>query len=399
MLPPGSEMDVQPCPNYVLLADMPPMKEGGQSCNVLAWNWILAMGPQVKLVVTHRETARVDLRIVADDLPVPSVFYPDLSRTRVLWKKRVLEVCLAFVFAGRVVRAARRSGANRIFAFFAANPWFLVVSRLIAWRTKLPLDVYLVDDLEESCRLIGKPFLARFVRWLEPRMLKGADRVFVISPGFVEHMKKKYDVDAEWLPIPFPTQRLVYQPFSPPEQGVRTIAYIGAVNPLYLSALIDLLKVVQEWNSRGKSFKIKVLLLSYLEQETLEKLLGHLSHWELRFRLSTKDCRKILRDSWVIFLPYSFEESVRTMVSTSFPSRLAECLTAGRPLLVYGPPYASLPRYFVENGLALCVQSQGELEASLTQIDQSDSPALIEKYQEVLMRYHSKEAIRSHFHE
>jgi hypothetical protein len=68
-------------------------------------------------------------------------------------------------------------------------------------------------------------------------------------------------------------------------------------------------------------------------------------------------------------------------------------------LLVYGPPYASLPRYFVENGLSLCVQSQAELKASLTQIDRSDSPALIEKYQEVLMRYHSKEAIRSRFHE
>ncbi|HUD84261.1 MAG TPA: hypothetical protein VMQ67_12190, partial [Candidatus Saccharimonadales bacterium] len=264
-----------------------------------------------------------------------------------------------------------------------------------ASRTGLPLDVYLVDDLEESCRLNGQPFLARCARWLEPRILRRAERVFVISSGYVQHMRAKYGIHAEWLPIPFRDQKLVYRPYKPENPDIRTVAYIGAVNALYLSALKEFLDAAAEWNKTGASFKLKILLLTYSSPAWLEKELAASSDWEIRYRVSTDERKRTMEQCWAVFLPYSFEESVRVMVSTSFPSRLSECMTAGRPLLVYGPPYATLPCYFLHNRLSLCVQSKSDLKTALGQIDRFDSMATMREYQAVLEKYHSAHAIRS----
>jgi hypothetical protein len=180
---------------------------------------------------------------------------------------------------------------------------------------------------------------------------------------------------------------------------IREIVFFGAVNNLYVGALRDFLQVVTEWNDERNPFKIKVLILTYSTLDSVTQQLSGIGNWELRYRRSTEECRKTMKNSWAVFLPYSFEESVRVMVSTSFPSRLSECMTAGRPMLVYGPPYASLPRYFLANGLPVCVQSRRELKTALRTIEQVDSAGLIAKYQDVLTRHHSREAIAARMRE
>jgi len=356
------------------------------------------MGTCVRLVVAHRLLAPVELDKVSGGIPTPAMFYPDLARIRGVKRfgsfKYLMEVGLFWLCAGRVAKAIMASGAERIFGFFGANPFFLPMIKLIASRTGLPLDVYLVDDLEESCRMNGQMALARWTRWFEPRVLRRADRVFVISPGYRDHLKQKYGLDAQWLPIPIRVEHLVYRPFTKSDAEIREIVVLGAINWLYLSALKEFFEVVQEWNAQPDSFRIKIVIITYSEPGSVKKEFGSYSDWELHYRASDEEVRGRTKQAWAVFLPYSFDDSVRVMVSTSFPSRLAECAVAGRPLLVYGPAYASLPRYFLENGLPLCAQSRSELETNLREIDRHDSPELIEKYQAVLTRYHSKEAIR-----
>jgi hypothetical protein len=135
--------------------------------------------------------------------------------------------------------------------------------------------------------------------------------------------------------------------------------------------------------------------LTYTEPSWVKKELGEFSDWEIRYRISTEERKRAMEQCWAVFLPYSFEDSVRVLVSTSFPSRLSECMTAGRPLLVYGPSYATLPSYFVANGLPVCVQSRTELKTAFRELEHVDSAGLIVKYEAALLRYHSKEAIRA----
>jgi hypothetical protein len=58
----------------------------------------------------------------------------------------------------------------------------------------------------------------------------------------------------------------------------------------------------------------------------------------------------------MLFLPYSFLEIARQAVETAFPSKIADYLAAGKPILVFGPQYSSLVRYAREQGFAEIVQ-------------------------------------------
>jgi hypothetical protein len=381
------------------LTDAPPLRTGGHGCHVLAWNWLQAMRDQVVLVVTHRLNPTLSLRAIAAGLGVPSAFFPDLCSLRcprsLRTPKLMLELMLFRAALPRVARRIRASRAERVFALFGGAPWFLSIAGAVAGATGLPLDVYLVDDLEESARQAGQPVLARWTRTRERRLLLNAARVFAISPGYTEHLLAKYGKRAEWLPLPFPTDKVSPHPYRPRDRGAREIAFLGAVNHLYLAPLRDLLRAIQVWNRDSDEDPLRLVVMTYSSPRLVERELGRSEDLEIIHRASDIKCRERLARSWAIFLPYSFEPEHRLMVSTSFPSKLAESLPAGRPLLVYGPAYASLPRYFLENDLPLCVTDPGQLLAALRAVESYDDDALIQRYQAVLDRYHSPAVLRN----
>ena len=64
------------------------------------------------------------------------------------------------------------------------------------------------------------------------------------------------------------------------------------------------------------------------------------------------DVPKVLYGADILFLPYSFREGSRHLVETAFPSKTADYLAAGKPILVVGPPYSTLVQYASEEGFA-----------------------------------------------
>ena len=384
-------------PAYALLTDAPPLKENGHGCHVLSWNLIQILGADLKLVLTRRMNPALNLEKVAADIPVPAAFYPDLSRVRwpgrLLFLKSFCELVLFYCRLPKLSRAVKISGANRLFAFFGGDAWFLFYASALAKKTGLPLDVYLVDDLVESALLARQSRWARWIRRWEQRLLNQADRVFVISPGYQEYLKAKYGIKSQWLPIPFPRSEPAYRPAQ--KQGtIRTVAFLGAVNVLCLDAIKDLLAAIKTWNSSPREYQLELLLMTYSDPAFVHRELDLYPHWQIQHRRTDEYCRDALRQAWAVFLPYTFDPRFRLMVKTSFPSRLAEAMTAARPLLVYGPEEASLPRYFKQFDLPVCVLSQSALLDSFQQITAVDSAALIERYRETLHRLHSREAIR-----
>jgi hypothetical protein len=266
------------------------------------------------------------------------------------------------------------------------------------WLTSccgLPLDIYLVDDLEESARLASQPMAARLARWLEPRVLKQASRVFTISPGYAEHLAAKYGVHAEWLPVSVTTRHIEHRPYQPKQPDVRPIVFIGAVNDLYVGAIRDLLQIIEEWNVAPHQFALRLVLLTYTTQEYIRAELGDSKWIEATFVSTPEELHRRLQESWAIFIPYSFSAAVKVLVSTSFPTKLVDCLPAGRPVVVYGPSYASVPRYFKEHRLQVCCNSAQELKTRLKNLVQYDTKEVILEYEMVLDRFHSPEHLRA----
>jgi hypothetical protein len=385
-------------PKYALLTDAPPLKQGGHGCHVLAWQWIEALGNVVKVVVSRRLDRKLSVQRIGADLAMPVVLYPDACLIpllqRVPWIRSLLEAILFVLWLPRVAGQIQASKADRVFAFFGGDAWFLLKAGLVSRWTRLPLDIYLVDDLETSARLAGRSLLARLTRWGEPRVLRRAARVFTISPGYAEHLRAKYHVEAQWLPVPIAHPEIRQEPYQVACPDVRDLTFIGAVNPLYLDALKDCLKVIQQWNEANPPWQLRLLLMTYSAREYVERELGHSACVEILIQPPTEEFNRRLKKSWALFLPYSFSENVRVMVSTSFPTKVTDSLPSGRPLVVYGPPWASLVRYFRENRLPLCASLLTELAAVLRQVAAYDTVATMDSYEAVLRRYHGPAAIR-----
>lgn len=383
------------------LTDAPPYLAGGHGCHVLSYNLISFLKPFIRLVITRRMRRSVSQKQIKSALEVPSVFYPDLSSApsyRFLSMLKSLgEVALARLWSKRICHKIVKSGARRIFACCGADPWFLWVIEFFKRYSNLPVDVYLVDEFESSALLNGQVNFAKTVAGWEKRILPEADRVFAISKGFVEHLKNKSGLkNCHWLPIPIPLEgdKIRYIPPSFTNE-TKKIAYFGAVNPLYVGGIKDILENIRILNAKKTDSKYRLVIMSYTEPETVFSQIGAPADFEFLHKADIETCRKIMSESLAIFMPYTFEQKHRIMVSTSFPSRLAETIKIGRPLLVYGPDYASLPCYFKENNLNFVVTDRMKLADALQNMEKYDNPDTINGYETILKKYHSAEALKN----
>ena len=81
------------------------------------------------------------------------------------------------------------------------------------------------------------------------------------------------------------------------------------------------------------------------------KLRGWVSQEELRSALKTAD---------LLFLPYSFRDDQRFFTTRSFPSKVADYLASGKPILILSPSYASIVEYASRYGFAEIVDEPNE---------------------------------------
>jgi hypothetical protein len=93
------------------------------------------------------------------------------------------------------------------------------------------------------------------------------------------------------------------------------------------------------------------------------------------------------------FLPYSFDEKLRTMVTTSFPSKSMEYLAYARSILVHAPDYSNSARFFARADLPTVTSSPQAMERVIRDhlIAAPDHSAVYRSY---LERYHSPAAVR-----
>jgi glycosyltransferase involved in cell wall biosynthesis len=69
---------------------------------------------------------------------------------------------------------------------------------------------------------------------------------------------------------------------------------------------------------------------------------------------------RVLRQADILFLPFSFEAKQKHIVQTSFPTKMAEYLASGVPILVHAPAYASISRYCCEHQVGIVVDAPDE---------------------------------------
>jgi hypothetical protein len=391
--------DVDVPVSYFFLTDGPPLRENAFGNHAIAANLIVVMQAEFKLVISRRLRRRVRWREVQDASAVPVLLYPDAAilgfRAISQGASELLDISGAALATFPVRRRAKELRPRRFFVLVGGNGWFLVAVWLMMRATGLPFDIYLVDDLEDSAVLWRQVVLRRLIRTLEGNVLRRAARIFCISKGYAEHIARKYGVTASWLPVPIVTSALTHRPYRPSQPDLRRIVFVGSgITPLYLTALVDCYQAIQERNARCGDYRLQLLVITIAAAQPLVDRLPNTDDLVTLVQPPRAELQRCCEQGWATLLPYSFDSSVRKLVSTSFSSKLSDSFRAGRPVLVYGPSDASIPRYFRETGLPLCATSREELSLALDSIERYDSPELVTQYAAVWSRYHSPSAVR-----
>lgn len=378
----------------------PPLRERAYGNHGVARHFVDLLRAESPVVLTQRKRRSIDvdeISSVCGDLPLwlhPSA--SSLGLRRFLPTLASVLDALIFVFWLPVLFGRlRKAEIDRIFVLCGSDAWFLVNIWLIQ-RLGIPVDVYWVDDIEESSDQWPLRILKFLIHPLLGSVLKNSARNFAISPGFTESIAEHFGLAAEWLPLPAPEFTLRPGDFVPCTGNRRHLVFIGAINRLYEDSLRGLYDEICRFNAdQTVGYRLVLEIISYASTTSFIESLPT-REWVVSYeRLADADLQAHLHRAYACFLPYSFAASEKRMVSTSFSCKILEYFKCQRPILVYGPEYASIPRYFNDLNLPLCATSREELQQELRLIESFDSLELTQSYHAAWEQFHSPAAIRS----
>jgi len=330
---------------------------------------------------------------------IPLQLYPDSSFTGIRrfspTLAAIVDLLLFIAFLLFLVTKLHQRGIREIFVLCGADVWFLIPVALVQ-QFGFEVHIYLVDELEASSQYGHNRTLKRLVHPLLKTVLKHSTRVSAISVGFSEHLTARFGCCAGWLPLPISQPPYHPTAFAPCLTDSRKIVFIGSLNHLYLDALQDLYMEIMEFNKRPEvDYKLHLDIITYGSGEDFLNLLHSTEHVTIYQNLPLAQRMAQMREAYACFLPYSFHIAEKLMVSTSFSCKIIEYYAAGRPILVYGPEYASIPEYFQRGGLPLCATNRSQLHKILPLIEKYDTAELLGMYRDTWAENHSPKAILS----
>jgi hypothetical protein len=283
-----------------------------------------------------------------------------------------------------VARWARRCSASHILVLEGSDPEVLARAARIAAKAKKSLSVYLVDDFEWTMRLHGSSESdIACVTTQVHEILSRTTNVFAITDELGEWLRTRFGVSPVTLPLAF-------DPKPRPAMPVKDqIFFLGSVNFLYADALRTLIDAVAHTRAdTGRNLTIRFTSANGIED------LGVLPEFVTVAPIEGAEAlAREISASLFAFLPYSFDERLKAMVTTSFPSKSMEYLAYARSIAVYAPPYSNSSQLFNRAGLPSVTASRAELQRLIASHLESP-PDHHAKYRDYLERFHAPAAIR-----
>jgi hypothetical protein len=235
--------------------------------------------------------------------------------------------------AEEVRKIAREHRARGIWIVMhgAAVP---IASHLVKYG-ELPVVATVHDDPAFGIALRSRRYLALvpFIEWKFAQALKGAAGVEVISRGMMERYQKRYRVlgtfgnrvVAPFVPVPAPFSK------------ERKILRIGVLGNTYSYSPLPVLGRAVARAADALGLRGELVFVGQGQAERLRAELGGLVAIVSVGHVDEAEAAAVLRDSFLQYLNYPFGWRDRVLRQTSFPSKLATYIAAGRPLLLHTP--------------------------------------------------------------
>jgi glycosyltransferase involved in cell wall biosynthesis len=390
------------CPKVLLVWEEVPSQLGG--AHILMKRLFQHYPSESVSLLTSDDAVR--RAAISDPFPAPSQTIPVYRRSM----PRVVAALTAPVQEELAVRTIVRQGERLVkewgIKLLFSAPWgnFFIAAYRIHKRTGVPLALYVMDDWmwERAYRVhvrpklrqttgdthiqvrraqslntsVGKLILRINTAWemhryrsLMPQILAGAAEVYSISEYMSDFLRFSFQARSSVLPpfIEVERFRQACQAAKQPTSDELSIVFTGGIYSAQLDALKNLVTVVNSGalaQHLGRPVRLK--LFTRVEEEYLSQhgLCGpqittcHVPASQVPAALGAAD---------VLFLPFAFTDEVEHLIRTSFPTKAAEYLSSGVPILVHGPPYASITRYFSAHraGFVVTERSTAALQQGL----------------------------------
>jgi glycosyltransferase involved in cell wall biosynthesis len=251
----------------------------------------------------------------------------------------------------RTIREMRRRRVDAMITIVQGHYYF--AAAFAAWITATP-HVTIVHDTFMSAQISQSVFVRRVKRYLTRKVLRNAAHIYAVSPQMQRLVLQECGVESE-IQLPSTAAPL------PPPNGHAQITRVGAPVILFggmigytVKDCLDLLAGLITSAQLGQYAVPRIKLhLCTASGEDDRRRYGW-NHEDIVYRgwVPQIELASVLASADILFLPYSFLESSRDAVTTAFPSKTADYLAAGKPLLVFGPAYSSLVQYASELGFA-----------------------------------------------
>jgi glycosyltransferase involved in cell wall biosynthesis len=264
---------------------------------------------------------------------------------------------------GRIAFAAtqeiRRQRVEAVIIIIQGRYYLAAV--LASWVTATPLIAVVHDNIFSSNVGPGK-FTATMLRRWTKGILRHAAHIYVVSPEMRRLVFAECGQEAEvQLPSAAMPAREAPGQFDLIDSGCPAILFAGTVGYTVRDS-VDLLAnliATGKLKEYGLPKPMLYLCTSMTEAEIQKQgwdqpgivVTGWLSQAELARQLFRAD---------ILFLPYSFSTTSQQAVKTAFPSKAADYMAAGKPIVVFGPRNSSLVRYASEEGFAEIVTEFSE---------------------------------------
>lgn len=312
---------------------------------------------------------------------LPSKFMPKFVRAKLMegrsqcWFSRKswalttllpasLGLPLASLFTPQGTRDVSPSKGACLWVPVGIDPGTLVRAWCVAKRMKVPFHLYLVDDIETHPSNIG----TRKLNGLISHILRDAARVYTITDELGDLLNYRYGVKTRRLPL-IPDHKIInnHVPSKDVHESSPFAVYLGSINHLYEDGLKSLIDVVSRLRQEtGKDLRVRL----FSELAAVRRLCGgEIPNW-IKAGPEVDDAviRHQIETATLCFLPNSFDEKAREMVSTSFPSKLLDYLLSARAIVVFAPDYSISHKTLSVGFVPYVVSTPIELSDVLTRL-------------------------------
>jgi hypothetical protein len=293
----------------------------------------------------------------ADQTHLPSGHRVHFISSRWTWPKRgqrFIRWLKWLLFPRTVYRLARLARHEDCKVMLASFPdeHILFASYLVARRLRLKLFPFFHNTYRENRRGLAYAFAS----WLQQRIFKQADAVFVMSEGMRHELEKLYPgVNFRPLVHTFDQAIPQFAPLPPIDRTRVRLGYLGSVNEANLDALKRICEMV------NASAHLALSFYSAAPDWHLKKE-GLVGERIRREQPADRELVEALGKNDLLILPHGLMGGLAPIeYRTIFPTRTIPYLLSGRPIVAYSSAGSFLSRWLRQHDCAEVVEDPDPL--------------------------------------